>query len=166
MELKLLQSHFEKAQKLALNLFQAASCVIPHEFSLPIIEQTTMDLMEFGFHARRVNELAQIDPSLISGANGKRFKYENSSLDAPLEENYGHALNRLRHPNTYSVGLIEWGGDIVFEKSSSHVIVSFARITTNDPRYLDKNVSIFGISFSFLTEVRTLMHAKYPQYGY
>lgn len=57
---KLTEIHVQEARRYALRLFAYVSTVFPSEWSQAWNEIITPDLLEFAFHARKVNEFCKL----------------------------------------------------------------------------------------------------------
>ena len=162
MERRLAELHISRAIDSALRLFSISSSIIPIEFKDRVSDQIIVEISEFALHARRVNEIC--DFRKFDFSTTKSDRWNTSGHQSPLEDRYQNALNRLIHAKSLTVGYSQWGGEKIFLSSQNNIIPSYLEIETD--RLDAKCVSIFGVSFCFLTEVIIKIKEEYPELAF
>ena len=101
---RLVEIHIVQARLRALRLVAFTGAVFPGEWSDQWNEAIVPDLLEFGFHARKVNEFCNlmevdfppIDTKVVKMSEGDPGNWERS---------YRNALNALMHMKTFTIGM-------------------------------------------------------------
>lgn len=157
---RIAEIHILEARKIALRLFSYSSTIIPEEYKPQIAELLYVDLVNFGLHARRVNELCELSDNQFD-CGVSRFVIDESTFNNPIEKTYQFALNRLIHAANFTIGYIEWGRDRI-HLSSTDWIASFANVEPDRVSYGIAHVPIYGIAYCFLTKVIPEIKIKHP----
>ena len=146
---RLTELHVIAARGRAVRLFCTASTIFPAEWAAQIVaEQTTVDLSEFSYHARRVIELCGFRNRIFESVDQVRFGLspgQNIEFIHDLHE----ALNRLHHVRELDFDWAVWEGEKIFLASSRNLVPSFVRVETD--KLPTANISISVLLSRFLT---------------
>ena len=147
---RLTEIHITKARLLALRLFAYTSTVFPEEWNNVWIENIVPDLLEFGFHARKVNEFCNLKKVRFPAISNKIV---DISVGDPgnWEDNYHKALNAIMHMKSFTVGNAHSDHRVIFTKSSANLITTYIKVST-DIRP-EVTISIYGLVECFLNSV-------------
>jgi len=116
------------------------------------------DLLEFGFHARKVSEFCgllkesppPIDELIVRISEGDPGNWE---------KNYRKTLNALMHMRSFTVGHAHADHRKIFTAAETNLIVTYIKISTDrDP---EATVSIFGLVNCFLNCVMPLVRERF-----
>ena len=155
---RLAEIHIAQARLRALRLVAFTGSVFPGEWSSHWNEMIVPDLLEFGFHARKVNEFCGLLSEDFPSINTKIVQL--SEGDPGLwEENYRNALNALMHMRTFVIGHANADHRRIFLKASSNLITTYIRVSTD--RYPEITISIFGLAECFLNQVIPRVREKH-----
>jgi hypothetical protein len=126
---RIVEIHVENAKQRAIRLCGFATSVYPSEWKTPIIEMLTLDALEFGYHARRINEICKIDTSQID--------IQRTAVDFPdkkdmvWENNYHKALDRLHHAVEVVFGEAHADHRKTFLNSDANMVPVYLKIKTD-----------------------------------
>ena len=157
---RLAEIHIVQARLRALRLVAFTGAVFPGEWSNQWNEAIVPDLLEFGFHARKVNEFCDlmdesfrpIDTKIVSLSEGDPGNWEQS---------YRNALNALMHMKTFTIGHSHADHRRIFLAAESNLIATYIKVSTD--RFPEVTISIFGLVDCFLNQVITRVREKQPQ---
>jgi len=138
---RLTEMHIIQARLRALRLFAFTSAVFPGEWSDNWGELIVPDLLEFGFHTRKVNEFCNLNDSDFSSINKKIVKISDSNPE-DWEENYCHALNKLMHMKSFVISHAHADHRIVFTNAASNLIATYIKVSTD--KFPETTISIVG----------------------
>jgi hypothetical protein len=162
-ERRIAELHIIAARERALRLFAFASTTYPKEWDIQFIELAVIDLLEFGYHARRVNQLCGIDCTHFPLAS--RLLFEISENDpGDWEHSYYTALNRILHIKTFVFGSVHSDHRKPFLASEANLILSYVKISTDQRE--TATISLFGLADCFLTSVTSEIRRKYPDFQF
>lgn len=153
--------HIVKAREKALRIFAFSSAVFPGEWKDRYIEDITLDLLEFAFHARRVNEICGIDVSSLDSIRASNFVISDGN-PGDWVERYDYALNRLLHATEFVFGNAHSLHRVVFTSSESNLVPSYVQVTT-DQRSRE-TIGLFGLAFCFLNAVIPEVKRLFPKW--
>lgn len=156
---RVLEIHIEKARDYALRLFAFTSTTFPEEWSRQWNEIITPDLIEFAFHARKVNEICRFNQNNFPNINSLIVKI-SANDPGNWEVNYQYALNAFVHMDSFVIGQSHSDHRVIFQKAKSNLITTYVKIKTDQRP--EKTISIFGLAFCFLNSVIPLIREKYP----
>jgi len=156
---RLAEIHIEQARLRAMRLVAFTGSVFPGEWSPQWNEMIVPDLLEFGFHARKVSEFCGLLEEEFPSVATKIVKI--SEGDPGLWENsYRKALNALMHMQTFVIGHAHADHRKIFLNASSNLIATYIRVSTD--KYPEVTISIFGITECFLNHVIPRIREKHP----
>lgn len=155
--------HLLTARAKALRVFAFAGAVFPGEWTNTYVETVTQDLLEFAFHARRINQICGIENKQFSSI--KVFPIVITENDpGNWVENYHWALNRLMHARDFIFGNCHANHRAIFTNSESNLIPLYVMIET-DQRSME-TVSLFGLVHCFLSEVIPEVRSRFPDWNF
>ena len=157
---RLTEIHIEQARLRALRLVAFTGSVFPGEWSDQWNEVIVPDLLEFGFHARKVNELCElmnesfrpIDTKVVVISEGDPGSWEKS---------YRHALNALMHMQTFVIGHAHADHRRIYLAAKANLIATYINVRTD--KFPEVTISIFGLVECFLNQVIPRIREKHPQ---
>ncbi len=157
---RLIEIHIVQARLRALRLLAFTGAVFPGEWSAEWNEAIVPDLLEFGFHARKVNEFCRLMEEDFGSIN---VKIVNISEGDPgnWETNYRNALNALMHMQTFLIGHAHADHRRVFHASEANLIATYIKVSTD--RFPEVTISLFGLVDCFLNRVLQKVREKHPQ---
>lgn len=134
--------------------------VFPGEWSHNWNEVIIPDLLEFGFHARKVNEFCglMVDHDFPS-INKTIVKIPEADL-GNWEKSYRHALNALMHMKSFVMGHVHADHRKIFVKATSNLIATYIKVETD--KFPEVTISIFGLADCFLNHVIPIAREKDP----
>jgi hypothetical protein len=156
---RLIAIHIAQARLRALRLVAFTGAVFPGEWSEQWNETLVPDLLEFGFHARKVNEFCNllneqfrpIDTLVVKISEGDPGNWQH---------NYQHALNALMHMTTFTIGHVHADHRRVFANASSNLIATYIKASTD--KFPEVTISIFGLVECFLNQVIPTVRQRNP----
>lgn len=156
---KLTEIHVQEARRYALRLFAFVSTVFPSEWGPAWNELIAPDLLEFAFHARKVNELCKLQSEKFPDIN---ILMVNISENDPggWESNYQFGLNAFVHMQSFVLGHSHADHRHIFEKSEANLQATYVKIRTD--KFPEKTISIFGLVFCFLNNVIPILKQRFP----
>ena len=157
---KLAEIHISESRKYALRLFAFTSAVFPSEWSDVWNEIITTDLLEFAFHARKVNDLCELQKELFPSIDNLIVKISEND-PGNWEKNYQFALNAFIHINSFTIGHVHADHRLIFEKSQANLQATYVKIKTD--KYPEKTISICGLVYCFLNNVIPALKSKFPE---
>lgn len=149
-QVRLGEIHIELARSRALRLIAFTGSVFPGEWSHSWNDVIVPDLLEFGFHARKVNELCGLMDESFTSINQKVVKISEGDPEN-WEESYRNALNALMHMKSFVIGHAHADHRKVFLKAESNLIATYIKVETD--KFPEVTISIFGIAECFLNQV-------------
>jgi hypothetical protein len=156
--------HLIESRARALRLFAVSSAVYPSEWaSQQVVEPTLIDVSDFAFHARRVNDLCGYKARSFPDVNAVRYKF-SAGQNISLVEDYRDALNRIHHARELVFNWAIWEGASIFTSSAKNLVASYLRVETDQRE--PANISIFGLAFCFLVCVLPAVKADFPDYRF
>lgn len=157
---RLIEIHIVQARLRALRLLAFTGAVFPGEWSAEWNEAIVPDLLEFGFHARKVNEFCRLMEEDFGSIN---VKIVNISEGDPgnWETNYRNALNALMHMQTFLIGHAHADHRRVFHASEANLIATYIKVSTD--HFPEVTISLFGLVDCFLNRVLQKVREKHPQ---
>ena len=141
----------------------SASTVIPEEWKPNIVEQTTMSLLEFGYHARRVNDICGIANELFPAVNRYLVQFSVPPTVSPVTE-YKHALNYLHHASDFVFGFAHADYRKIFLASAANLQPTYVTVTSD--KYQAGVMSLFGVADCFLSGAIPLVKKKFPDWNF
>ncbi len=156
---RLTEIHIEYARSRALRLVAFTGSVFPGEWSNSWNEVIVPDLLEFGFHARKVNEFCGLLNECFPSINQKVIQI---SVGDPgnWEESYRNALNALMHMKSFTIGHAHADHRNIFLSASSNLIATYIKVATD--KFPETTISIFGLAECFLNYVIPKVREKDP----
>ena len=155
---RLVEIHIVQARLRAIRLVAFTGSVFPGEWGNQWNEAIVPDLLEFGFHARKVNEFCDlmdenfrpIDTKLINISEGDPGNWEQS---------YRNGLNALMHMKTFIIGHAHADHRRIFLAAESNLMATYIKVSTD--RFPEVTISIFGLVDCFLSQVIPKVREKY-----
>lgn len=163
MERRVAELHLIRARESALRLFSLASTIFPEEWAKQFDEIAVVDLTEFAIHARRLTELCTLRDDKFDGTASTRYLFTVPPPE-PLESDYHEALNALIHAKTYKIGHAIWDGPKVYTSSAQNISISYVQIATD--RRPQSCVSVFGVTWCFLSNVLPVIRTRNPEFQF
>ena len=161
---RLIEIHITQARLRALRLFAYTSAVFPTEWSDTWSELIVPDLLEFGFHARKVNEFCNLMDYEFPSINQKLVVISESD-PGNWEDNYQHALNALLHMNSFTIGNAHADHRKIFTESGANLITTYIKVSTH--MFPDvKTISIYGLVGCFLNHVIPAVKSAHPELAF
>jgi hypothetical protein len=155
--------HIEKARLKALRLVAFTGAVFPGEWMAPYNEAVTSDLLEFAFHARRVNQICELEG--VDFGSIKVFQVTISGNDpGDWVEHYGWALDRLMHAREFIFGNCHADHRPIFTSSASNLMPLYVKVAT-DRREM-ATISLFGLAECYLNRVVAAVKQKFPDWQF
>jgi hypothetical protein len=156
---RLAEIHIVQARLRALRLVAFTGAVFPGEWSDQWNEAIVPDLLEFGFHARKVNEFCKLMEESFPSIDTKVVKIAEGD-PGNWEQSYRNALNALMHMKTFVVGHAHADHRRVFLAATSNLIATYVKVSTD--RFPEVTISIFGMVDCFLNQVIPRVRNKHP----
>lgn len=156
---RLTEIHIAQARLRALRLVAFTSSVFPGEWSNEWNEMLVPDLLEFGFHARKVNEFCRLKEDTFPSMNTKIVQIFEGD-PGNWEQNYQFALNALMHMQTFIIGHAHADHRRVFLNAESNLIATYIKVSTD--KFPETTISIFGLAECFLNQVLPKIREKHP----
>lgn len=156
---RLTEIHIERARSHALRLVAFTGAVFPGEWSGNWGEVVVPDLLEFGFHARKVNEFCDITNEKFPSINNKIINISEGD-PGNWEESYRHALNALMHMRSFVLGYASADHRKIFIQAESNLIVTYIKVETD--KFPETTISIFGLVECFLSHVIPKVRERAP----
>lgn len=147
---RLSEIHIEQARSRALRLIAFTGSVFPGEWSHSWNEVIVPDLLEFGFHARKVNEFCDLMDENFPSINQKVVKTSEGDPGG-WEESYRNALNALMHMKSFVIGHAHADHRKTFLQAESNLIATYIKVETD--KFSEVTISIFGLAECFLNQV-------------
>ncbi|PNG07001.1 hypothetical protein CXL00_07025 [Stutzerimonas stutzeri] len=157
---RLAEIHIAESRKYALRLFAFTSSVFPSEWGSTWSEIITADLLEFAFHARKVNELCRLQDEKFPSIGTLLIKISEGD-PGNWEANYQYALNAFVHLNDYKIGHAHADHRAIFIGSEASLQATYVKIKTD--KFSEKTISICGLVFCFLNSVVPLLRRRFPE---
>lgn len=157
---RLAEIHITEARKHALKLFAFTSSVFPSEWNNTWNEIITTELLEFSFHARKVNEICNLQDEVFPSIDTLIVKISENN-PGNWETNYQYALNAFVHIKSFKIGHAHSDHRVIFKNSESNLQATYVKIQTD--KFPEKTISICGLVFCFLNSVIPLLRNKFPE---
>lgn len=156
---RLVEIHIMQGRLRALRLLAFTSSVFPGEWSNEWNEMIVPDLLEFGFHARKVNEFCGLMDESFPSIDKKVVKISEGD-PGNWEGNYRNALNALMHMQKFTIGHAHADHRRTFTNAESNLIATYIKVSTD--RFPEVTISIFGLTECFLNCVIPKVREKNP----
>jgi hypothetical protein len=162
MERRLAEIHIIRARRSALHLFAFTSSVFPSEWNKSYIEEIVPELLEFAFHARRVNQLCELDKFQFPRID--KFLVTFDSGPDEWETRYQNALNRVLHARKFVFGNAQADHRKIFLKAEDNLSPLYVRIETDQREFA--SVSLYGFVDCFLSAVIPEIKKRFPDFQF
>jgi len=156
---RLTEIHITQARFRALRLVAFTSSVFPGEWSDNWNEVIVPDLLEFVFHARKVNEFCGLMNENFPSINKKIVNLSEGD-PGNWEESYRNALNALMHMKSFVIGHAHADHRRIFILATSNLIATYVKVATD--KFPEVTISIFGLAECFLNHVIPKVREKDP----
>lgn len=157
---KILEIHIEKARAYAFRLHAFANSVHPKEWNNQWNEIITPDIIEFSFHARKINEICEFRKERFPDIDNL-FLTISEGDPGNWETDYHLALNAFVHMKEFVVGAVHADHRRIFPNSEENLISTYVKIKTD--KFPEKTISIPGLVCCFLNSVIPLVREKFPE---
>lgn len=157
---RLTEIHIKQARSKALHLFAFTSTVFPGEWTPVWGELVTPYLLEFGFHARKVNEFCNLGGETFPPIDSKLVKISEGD-PGNWQPNYHYALNALMHMQSLVLGYAHADHRKIFLKSKANLSALYVKISTD--QYPEVTISVYGLVDCFLSHVIPKIRQIYPE---
>jgi hypothetical protein len=151
--------HIEQARRQALRLVSYATAVYPYEWKTHIEESCSLELLEFAFHARRVNDIFAFNDQNFGSADKLIVKLSEGDPGG-WQKCYTHALNALHHSVEFKFGWAHADHRKVYEASEANLIPTYVKVTTD--KFPCATLSLYGIANCFLTGAIARIKQQHP----
>ena len=142
-------------------MFAFASSVYPEEWQGIYIDTFAMDLFEFAFHARRINQILAFDDFVFPSIT-KHLVVLSEGDPGNWEDNYQFALNRLAHARKFVFGNAHADHRKTFTESAANLTPIYVKIETDKVKNGMKPIALYGLLDCFLSVVLEKVRADYP----
>jgi hypothetical protein len=156
---RLAEIHIQQARLRALRLVAFTGSVFPGEWSVQWNEAIVPDLLEFGFHARKVNEFCGLIEEAFLPIDTKVVKISEGD-PGNWEKSYRSALNALMHMKTFTIGHAHADHRRIFLAAESNLIATYIKVSTD--KFPEVTISIFGLVDCFLNQVIPRIRQSQP----
>ena len=153
--------HLAEARKSSLRLCSYVTGVFPEEWQNPIVEDCTVQLLHFSYHARRLNQICALD-SFVFRPVDKRVVSFSEGDPGGWQPSYQHALNGLHHATSFVFGWAHADHRQLYGKTAANLIPVYVKVETD--QFPVMSVSIFGVADCFLSEVISVVREKFPRW--
>lgn len=116
------------------------------------------DLLEFGFHARKVSEFCGLLDEPFPPSDGLIVRISEGD-PGNWEKSYRSALNALMHMRSFTVGHAHADHRVIFTASRANLMVTYVKVSTG--KYPEATISIFGLVNCFLNSVIPLVRRRF-----
>ena len=157
---RLVEIHIVQARLRALRLVAFTGSVFPGEWGEQWNEAIVPDLLEFGFHARKVNEFCNLMEESFRPIDTKIVQISEGD-PGNWEKNYRNALNALMHMKSFTIGHAHADHRRIFLAAKSNLIATYIKVSTD--RFPEVTISIFGLVDCFLSQVIPRVRERQPQ---
>jgi hypothetical protein len=157
---RLVEIHLRQARLRALRLLAFTGSVFPGEWSVQWTEMLVPDLLEFGFHARKVSEFCDLLDESLPDIDGLIIRISEGD-PGNWEKNYRKALNALMHMRSFTVGHAHADHRKIFTTSQANLMVTYIKVSTN--KHSEATISIFGLVNCFLNGVIPLIRQRFKE---
>ncbi len=155
--------HLSAARTRALRIFAFAGAVFPGEWESTYVETITQDLLEFAFHARRINQICSVDINSLPSINVTIVEISQGDPGQWVER-YDWALNRLMHAEEFTFGNCHADHRRIFTNSVSNLMPLYVRVSTDERS--EETISLFGMVQCFLVGVIPQIQQRFPDWRY
>jgi hypothetical protein len=156
---RLIEIHVVQARLRALRLVAFTGSVFPVEWDTQWSEMLVPDLLEFGFHARKVNELCGLQKETLPTINTLLIRISEGDPGA-WETSYRKGLNALMHMRSFKIGHAHADHRRIFLKSKANLMTTYIKVSTD--QYAEVTISIFGLANCFLSSVIPIVRERCP----
>jgi hypothetical protein len=156
---RITEIHITQARLRALRLVAFTSSVFPGEWSNEWTEVIVLDLLEFGFHARKVNEFCGLMDEKFSSINKKIVEISDGDPES-WEDSYRYALNSLMHMKSFVMGNAHADHRKIYTSATSNLMATYFEVATD--KFPKVTISIYGLVECFLSQVIPIIKVKYP----
>lgn len=157
---RLVEIHLEQARLRALRLLASTGSVFPGEWSVQWTEMLVPDLLEFGFHARKVSEFCGLLDESSPDIDGLIIRISEGD-PGNWEKSYRKALNALMHMRSFTVGHAYADHRKIFTASQANLMVTYIKVSTD--KCPEATISIFGLVNCFLNSVIPLVRQHFKE---
>jgi hypothetical protein len=137
--------------------------VLPSEWTPVWNELVTPDLLEFGFHARKVNEFCGFCCEAFPRIDGNLVKISEGD-PGNWQTNYQYALNALMHMKSLVLGYAHADPRKIFLQSEANLNLLYAKLATD--KYPEVTVSVYGLVDCFLSQVIPKIKQSFPTFKF
>lgn len=116
------------------------------------------DLLEFGFHARKVSEFCGLLEEPFPPIDGLIVRFSEGD-PGKWEKSYRNALNALMHMRSFTIGHAHTDHRKIFTASEANLMVAYIKVSTD--KFPEATISIFGLVNCFLNCVVPLVKARF-----
>jgi hypothetical protein len=155
--------HLIQARSHALRLVAHATAVYPEEWTVLVVEQCSLELLEFAFHARRVNQLCGIEDHQFNSVDQRACVIAEGDPKQWMT-NYKQALSRLHHASDFVFGWAHADHRKLYTTSSANLVPLYVKVATDN--FPEATISIFGVASCFLNEVIGLIKQSHPEWQF
>ncbi len=162
-ERRICELHIKAARTKALRIVAFTGSVFPSEWTPSFIEDLTMDVLEFAFHARRVNQICSFEKEEFPAITNNQVNISENDPGVWIEK-YQFALNRLVHMESYTLGYAHADHRPIYTKSASNLMPLYVKASSDD--HPSETISLYGLASCFLTFVIPLVKDRFPEFQF
>ena len=155
--------HVAAARKHALRLCSFCTAVFPLEWDEQVVEDCTVQLLQFAFHARRINDIGKIDCRILQSVDHAASQISQND-PKNWEKRYDHALNALHHSVSFTFGWVHTDHRQIFLASDANKAPMYVKVKTD--MFDEKTISIFGVANCFLIEIISYLKSHQPDWRF
>jgi hypothetical protein len=128
-----------------------------------VTEEVAMELFEFAFHARRINQICGLTDADFRSLDRYLVKFSEGPAGA-VETRYDYALNRLSHAQDFAFGWAHADHRVVFTASESNLTPTYIRVATDN--FGPAIISMYGLVDAFLTDALRVVKERHPKLSF
>ena len=149
------------ARTKALRVFAFTGAVFPGEWTSVYSEVVIIDLVEFAFHARRVNEISGLKAHDFPSIKTLTFVISSGDPGGWIS-NYQWALDRIMHARKFVFGNVHADHRRLFTNAESNLIPAYVKVETDKQEMV--TISLFGLVECFLNSVLPELRKRHPDW--
>lgn len=153
--------HIDAARRKALRIVAFTGSVFPGEWTPAFAEDLTLDVIEFAYHARRVNQICGFEQEEFPPITNNQVQISENDPGSWVER-YQWALNRLVHMDTYVLGYGHVDHRRMYLAAESNLAPLYAKVSSD--KFASETISLYGLVSCFLVSVIPLVRSHFPDF--
>jgi|GEM_PF-1490967 len=162
-ERRICEIHIGAARQKALRIVAFTGSVFPGEWTSAFAEDLTLDVIEFAYHARRVNQICGFEQEDFPPITNNQVQISENDPGSWVEK-YQWALNRLVHMDSYVLGHGHVDHRRVYLASESNLAPVYVRVSSD--KFASETISLYGLVSCFLVSVIPLVMSRFPDFRF